>query len=132
MTDTRKNRWWASEDALLLVLVPASSVAAWFLPGQYQRYVFAFLILGLLFDLLSLACHVATLATGKFSSGLPLVGLFLYAWFVLAYPGSLVAPQETAFLRILLYKPLDLLLLAGLHLLCQLPMFFQGPREKYR
>jgi hypothetical protein len=111
--------------------VPASSVAAWFLPSQYHRYLFAPLILGLLFDLLSLACHVATLATGKFHSGLPLVGLFLYAWFVLAYPGSLVAPQETAFLRILLYKPLDLLLLAGLHLLCQLPMFFQE-REKYR
>jgi hypothetical protein len=130
MTDTPKGWTWTAEDVLLLVLVPASSVGAWFLPEPYLRYLFAILILGLLFDVLSLTCHLATLATGRFSSGLPLVGLFLYGWFVLAYRRSLVAPQENELTSLMLYKLVDLLLLGGLHLFFQLPMFFQGPRER--
>jgi hypothetical protein len=132
MSDPSKRPVWAWEDILPLLLVPASSVAAWFLPAPYIHYLFSLLAVGLLFDLLSFACHVSTLVTGKFRSGLPLVGLFLYVWFVLAYPRSLVAPQQAEVLRVLLYKPLDLLVLAGVHLLFQLPMFFHGPRDRYR
>jgi hypothetical protein len=120
------------EDWLPLLIIPISSVGAWFLPDEYLRYVFAFLILGVLFDLLSLVAHVATLVTKRFSSGFPLVGLFFYAWFVLAYRKSLVAPHETTLPLLLLYKLLDLVLLVCLHGLCQLPMAFQGPRDRYR
>jgi len=120
------------EDWLLLLVVPAGGVAAWFLPDEYLYLVFAALLLGVLFDLVSLAAHVQTLLTGKFASGLPLVGLFFYGWFVLAYRRPLLAPHETALPFLVLYKVLDLLLLAGLHLLCQLPMLFQGPRDQYR
>ena len=119
-------------DCLLLLVVPASGVAAWFLPDEYLYLVFGALMLGVLFDLVSLAAHVQTLITGRFASGFPLAGLFFYGWFVLAYRKSLVAPHETAVPQLVLYKLLDLLSLAGLHVLCQLPMLFQGPREKYR
>jgi hypothetical protein len=119
------------EDWLLLLVVPASSVAAWFLPEEYRYGVFAALVIGVLFDLISLVAHVHTLIPGRFASGLPLVGLFFYGWFVLAYRRSLLAPHETAVPSVVLYKVLDLLFLAGVHLLCQLPMFFQGPRDQY-
>jgi hypothetical protein len=94
--------------------------------------VFGALALGGLFDLISLVAHLSTLITGRFSSGFPLVGLFLYGWFVLAYRKSLVAPDETSLPYIVLYKLLDLTLLAAVHLLCQLPMCFQEPRDQYR
>lgn len=42
-----------------------------------------------------------------------------------------MAPHETALISILLYKLLDGLLLFTVHLLCQLPMAFQNPRDGY-
>ncbi len=132
MTERQKSWSLATEDVLLLLLIPASSIAAWFLPDPYLHFLFAIVALGLLFDLLSFFYHVMTLATGKYMSGFPLVGLGFYGWFLLAYRRSLVAPQEETLGRILLFKLLDLLLFLGLHVLFQLPMFFQGRREKYR
>jgi hypothetical protein len=62
------------------------------------------------------------------ASGFPLVGLCFYGWFVPAYRKSLLAPHETS----VRYKLLALSLLAGLHAVCQLPLFLQGPRDQYR
>ena len=95
-------------------------------------YVFAILAIGVFFDCLSLLYHCLTLATGRFMSGFPLVGLFFYCWFVLAYRKSLVAPHKTGTGELLAYKLLDFVLLALVHLLFQMPMFFQGPRERYK
>jgi hypothetical protein len=129
MNDGKKTTAWSWEDAFPLLLAPVSAPGGWFLPEPYVRFLFAILVLGLLFDLLSLFYHVLTLATGKFRSGFPLVGLLLYVWFVLAYPKSLLAPNETEPIRVLLFKPLDLVLLVSLHLLFQLPLFFKRSRE---
>ena len=123
---------WSAEDWLPLLIVPLTSVAAWFLPDEYLYVVFGALSLGVLFDLISLVAHVLTLITGRFSSGFPLLGLFMYGWFILAYRKSLLVPDETSLPWLVLYKLLDLLLLAGLHLLCHLPMFLQKPRDQYR
>jgi hypothetical protein len=132
MTESPRHSSPAGEVVLFALLVLGSSIGAWFLPDEYLPFVFAILILGLLFDLMSLLYHVLTLVTGRFMSGFPLVGLLFYGWFVLAYRRSLLAPHEEAVGQVVLYKLLDLLLLAGLHLLFQLPMCFQGPRGKYR
>jgi hypothetical protein len=132
MTEIPKKWSLSAEDLLPVLLIPATSVGAWFLPDQYLGFVFAILALGLLFDLLSLFSHLMTLATGKYKSGFPLVGLLFYVWFVLAYRRSLIAPHEEGLGYIALFKLLDLLLLAGVHLLFQAPMLFQRPRDKYR
>ena len=57
-----------------MVVVLASSVGSWFLPDAYLHYVFSFLIMGLLFDVLSLVCHLATLITGKLALAVAFVG----------------------------------------------------------
>jgi hypothetical protein len=121
----------AREDVVMLVMLTAC-VGAWFLPDQYLGTLFGILAIGVMFDLISLVAHTLTLITGHYSSGFPLVGLLVYGWFILAYRKSLVAPQESSLSSILLYKVLDVLVLCGFHLLCQLPMFFQGPRDKYK
>ena len=61
-----------------LVLVMVSSVGAWFLPDKHRTVVFGLLVIGIIFDMLSLFFHVKTMVTGKFMSGFPLVGLFFY------------------------------------------------------
>lgn len=119
-----------SETAIYIAVVLASSIGAWFIPGKYHfQFVFGILILGIIFDLLSLFFHSITLITRKFMSGFPYVGLFFYAWFLFASNFSLVAQQETSILRILMFKLVDATLLVAIHGLCQLPMFFKGPRE---
>lgn len=115
-----------------LAIVAVFSVGAWFLPDEYHRIVFGLLAIGVLFDLLSLFYHVMTLATGKFMSGFPVVGLFFYAWFLLASRFSLVGWEQTELSHVLLFKLADGALLLVLHALCQLPMLLQKPRSEYK
>ena len=112
--------------------VVGSSIGAWFLPNQYHlQVVFGILGLSILFDILSLFYHVMTILTGKFMSGFPGVSLLFYLWFLLASKFSLVAMQETALLRIVIYKLVDAVILIAFSFLCHLPTRFQGPRDRY-
>jgi hypothetical protein len=114
-----------------LALLAFSSVVAWFLPDEYNRKsAFVLLSIGVAFDLLSLFYHVMTIATGKFMSGFPLVGLIFYVWFLLASRFSLVGWGETEMGRVLLFKLADLAGLAAFHAFCQLPIFLQKPRSE--
>jgi hypothetical protein len=105
--------------------VLAFSVAAWFLPDRLIWMLTWILGVGVCFDLFSVFCYLMTFLTGKYHSGLPIVGLVCYASFLLAYRKSLLAPEESALSVILLNKVLEGLLLTGFHVLCQLPGFFQ-------
>jgi hypothetical protein len=120
-----------SEDVMMLVVIVASSIGAcWFLPDEKLRLVFLLVIIGLFFDVFSCFCHVMTLVTRQYSSGFPMLGLVFYTWHILASRKALLFSQVTG-VRILLFKLIDLLFLLSVHLLFQLPMFFQGPRENF-
>jgi len=121
-----------SEDAGLLLLALLCTVGAWLAPGGWHfGLVFSFLCVGIFFDLISLALHVSTLVTKKYSSGFPVVGAIFYAWFILTSRFSLVGWGEEGLARLLLYKVGDAALLLGFHILCHLPMRFQRPRDEY-
>ena len=109
----------------------ASSVGAWFVPDRLNAMVMWILGVGVFFDLVSLFCYFMTFLTGKYHSGLPLLGLVCYAWFLLAYRKSLFVPEESALSAILFYKLFEGLLLAGFHVLCHLPGFFQRRTGKH-
>jgi len=121
------------EVASYIAIILLSSVGAWFIPGKYHyQLVIGFLVIGVVFDLLSLFFHTMTLITRKFMSGFPFVGLFFYVWFLLASRFSLVAREETSMPRILMFKLADAALLIAFHGLCHFPMFFKGPHENYK
>jgi hypothetical protein len=121
---------WA-ETVFYILIVLGSSAGAWFLPDEYLYVVFFILAAGVFFDVLSLFYHTMTIITGKFMSGFPLVGLFFYVWFLLACPFAVVAPKEAGLWHIVLYKLVDAAILVVFHALCQVPMFFQRPREPF-
>jgi hypothetical protein len=122
---------WHEDDRILFALAVAA-IGSWFLPEQdVFRCLVWVLALGLFFDVFSLACHLSKLIIGRYSSGLPGLGLVCYSFFLLSYRKALVAPHEMRLPLILLYQPLDALLFVADHVLFQLPMFFQGPRRQY-
>jgi hypothetical protein len=121
------------EIGALLAVVAVHSVVAWFLPEWYhRRFVLAPLAAGFCFDLMSAFYHIMTLVTGKFMSGFPLVGLFFYAWFLLASRFTLTGGEQQGLAGVLLFKLVDAAVLLGFHALCQSWMFLQKPRSEYQ
>ena len=98
-----------------LVIVLVSSIVFWHFDESSNkpfatRYPFSALLfgVGLLFDLLSCACYISTRITGRFSSGVPGVGLAFYCWAWLACPASVILPTPQSLPLLWLHKLLDL------------------------
>jgi hypothetical protein len=107
----------------LLALILATGVGARFLTDEYHlRVALGVLCIGVLFDLLSLFYAYLTWKTGKFMSGVPVLGLLLYVWFLLAARFTLTGGLR-AWDPPLYYKGLDFLILFAFHVLCQWPGF---------
>jgi hypothetical protein len=132
MNEARKKFPLASEYLMLLIIAPFGLIVMWFLPASLNlKIAFAILCFGIFFDLMSLFYHVMTIVTGKYMSGFPVIGLFFYGLFILSSQFSLVGWKEASYVRIVLYKIVDALVLLAFHICCQLPMRFQKSREHY-
>jgi hypothetical protein len=138
---TRKlSRWeeWR-EVVLFIIVVVVSSIFFWHQdePSNKSfgtRFPFSGLLfgVGLFFDLLSCACYISTRITGRFSSGLPGVGLAFYCWGWLACPTCFILQAPQSLMLLWLYKLLDLVALFLLSACIHSPgwFLFRHPKQQ--
>ena len=82
-----------------------------------------------LINLLSFLTVTIAAIQRKRSSGIGGVSIILYVWFLIASNYSLVSIHETRWQWILLFKPLDTLILWAITYLCNFPARFQPTRH---
>lgn len=132
MNEELNGSGFAKEDMIYVAAALLAIPVMWLLPTSTNvKIALAILGFGIVFDLLSLYCHVMTILTGKYSSGFPVVGLLFYTLFLLTSQFSPAGWHETSPGRVILYKVADALILLSFHIGCQLPMRFQKSREHY-
>ena len=120
-----------------LIVVLVSSIFFWHTDESSNkpfatRYPFSALLfgVGLLFDLLSCACYISTRITGRFSSGVPGVGLAFFCWAWLACPASVILSTPPSLPLLWLNKLFDLAALVVFSACFHVPFWFIHPKKE--
>ena len=115
---------------IFAMFVLASSVGFWHSSGIQPVVPLILLGIGLFFDIISIIARISTAITGRYSSGVFLIGFVFYFWAWISFPQPVFLGEANGLLSLWLRKIPDILVMAAFHLAIHVSFGLDGARPE--
>jgi hypothetical protein len=109
----------------IFILTVSAIAVRFFSSKDYHQILTSALAIGSIFNILSFITVGVAAIQRRRSSGVSFVSIVCYFWFLVASNYALISIHETRWQWILLFKPIDAILLWSFTYLCNFPARFQ-------